>query len=60
MLRFKCSLYKEGLRNMIYTRSCPFKKWDGLEDGREFKEGGDICISVADSCRNVAEISTIL
>ena len=24
--------------------------WDGEGDGREFKKGGDICISMADSC----------
>ena len=24
--------------------------WDGEEDGREFQRGGDICISIADSC----------
>ena len=24
--------------------------WDGEGDGKEVKEGGDICIPVADSC----------
>jgi len=24
--------------------------WDGQEDGREVQKGGDICISMADSC----------
>ena len=24
--------------------------WDGERSGREVKEGGDICISMADSC----------
>ena len=24
--------------------------WDGDGDGREFQEGGDICIPMADSC----------
>ena len=24
--------------------------WDGEGDGREVQEGGDICISMADSC----------
>ena len=24
--------------------------WDGEEDGREFQKGGDISISIADSC----------
>ena len=32
----------------------------GVEGGREFQEGGDICIPVADSCRWLAETSTIL
>ena len=24
--------------------------WDGEGDGREFQKGGDICVSMADSC----------
>ena len=24
--------------------------WDGEEDGREIKKGGDICIPMSDSC----------
>ena len=24
--------------------------WDGVGDGREAQGGGDVCISVADSC----------
>ena len=24
--------------------------WDGEGDGRKFQKGGDICISMADSC----------
>ena len=24
--------------------------WDGEGDGREFQEGGDICLPMADSC----------
>ena len=24
--------------------------WDGEEEGREVQEGGDICITMADSC----------
>ena len=34
--------------------------WDGVGNGREVEEGGDISIPVADSCRCVAETSTIL
>ena len=24
--------------------------WDGVGDGREVQEGGDMCMTVADSC----------
>ena len=24
--------------------------WDGERDGREVQEGGDMCVSMADSC----------
>ena len=24
--------------------------WDGVEDGKDVQEGGDICIPMADSC----------
>ena len=24
--------------------------WDGVEGGKEVQEGGDMCISMADSC----------
>ena len=24
--------------------------WDGVEGGREFQEGGDMCIPMIDSC----------
>ena len=34
--------------------------WDGLGGGKEVQEGGDICILMADACRYMAEISTIL
>ena len=26
------------------------EEWDGVGDRREFQEGGDICIPMADSC----------
>ena len=29
--------------------------WDGEEDGREVQKGGDICISMADSCWGLTE-----
>ena len=34
--------------------------WDGVEGGREFQEGGDVCTPVADSYGCMAETSTIL
>ena len=34
--------------------------WDGVGDGREAQEGGDICILIADTCRCMAETNTIL
>ena len=34
--------------------------WDGDGDGREFQEGGDICIPMADSCRGLIENNKIL
>ena len=29
--------------------------WDGEEDGREIQKGGDICISMTDSCWGLIE-----
>ena len=34
--------------------------WDRVEGRRELQEGGDIFISVADSCCCMAEANTIL
>ena len=38
--------------------------WDGVGDGREAQEGGDMCIPVADSCwymtETITELSTII
>ena len=34
--------------------------WDGIRGGKEIQEEGDICILMADACRYMAEISTIL
>ena len=36
------------------------EEWDGVEDGREAQEGGDICIPMADSCECMAETNTII
>ena len=34
--------------------------WDGERDGRQVQKGGDICISMADSCRGLTENNEIL
>ena len=36
----------------IFKKQTIFKKqlWDGVGDGMEVQEGGDICIPMADSC----------
>ena len=34
--------------------------WDGLEDGKKFQKGSDICIPMADSCWGLTENSKIL
>ena len=34
--------------------------WDGIRGGKETQEEGDICRLMADACRYMAEISTIL
>ena len=34
--------------------------WDGVGDGREFQEEGDICIPMADSCGCTAETNKTL
>ena len=34
--------------------------WDGVGDGREAQEGGDIAVPVANSCCCMAETKTIV
>ena len=34
--------------------------WDGEVDGRQIQKGGDICISVANSCLGLTENNKIL
>ena len=34
--------------------------WTGEGDGREVQKGGDICVSMADSCWDLTENSKIL
>ena len=36
------------------------EEWDGVGDGKEAHEGGDICIAMADPCWYMAETNTIL
>ena len=38
----------DGVRNVILCDN--LGRWDGVGGGREVGEGGDICISMADSC----------
>ena len=35
-------------------------RWDGEGDGREVQKGGDICISMTDSCSGLTENNKIL
>ena len=34
--------------------------WDGVGGGREVREGGDMCIPMADSCWYMAETDTVI
>ena len=38
------------LRKLKQGLCLNLEAWDGEEDGREVQKGGDICISMADSC----------
>ena len=38
------------LRKLKLGLCITLEGWDGEGDGREVQKGGDICISVADSC----------
>ena len=37
-------------RNLKQGLCINLEGWDGVEYGRQFQKGGDICISMADSC----------
>ena len=41
-------IYKELVQANIKRSN--LEGWDGEGDGREVQKGGDICISMADSC----------
>ena len=38
------------LRELKQELCITLQGWDGEGDGKEFQEGGDICIAMADSC----------
>ena len=37
----------KGIQTRLYNN---LEEWDGEGGGREFPEGGEICIPMADSC----------
>ena len=39
-----------GLRKLKQGLSINLEEWGGEGDGKEVHKGGDVCISVADSC----------
>ena len=41
-----CSMAQETQTVALYQS----KGWDGDGDGREFQKGGDVCVSMGDSC----------
>ena len=57
-------LYDTGSSNPVLCElSNPvlnLEGWDGEGEGKEFQEGGDICISMADSCSGLTENNKIL
>ena len=48
------------LRKLKYGALWQSSGWDGVGDGREAQQGGDICLSRADSCWYMAETTIIL
>ena len=42
--------YAVWLRKLKQGLCINLEEWDGEGDGREFQKGGDICISMTDSC----------
>ena len=48
------------LRKINQGLSINVEGWDGEGDGREVQEGGDICISMTDSCSGLTENNKIL
>ena len=48
------------LRKLKQGRCINLEGWHGEGDGREFQKGGDICISMTDSCSGLTENNKIL
>ena len=55
-----CATQAAQPRELNPVLSDNLEGWDGMGDGEEAQEGRDTCIPVTDSCRCVAETSTIL
>ena len=51
-------LYDAGCSNLVLCDS--IEKWDGMGDGREVQEGGDIYTPMTDLCQCLAETNIIL
>ena len=50
-----CKIHSQGefalwLRKLKQGLCINLEGWDGEEDGREFQEGGHVCMPMADSC----------
>ena len=50
----------EWLRKLKQGLCINLEGWGGEGDGREFQKGGDICISMTDSCSGLTENNKIL
>ena len=50
---------KENVWEKCYENESMWQPW-GVGDGRDFQEGGDICLPAADLCWRVTEANTIL
>ena len=48
------------LRELKQGLCINLEEWDGEGDGREFQEGGDICVLMADACWCLTDNNKIL
>ena len=55
--QWKFVVWLRELKQGLYPN---LKGWDAEGDGKEFQEGGDICIPMANSCYYLAETNKIL